>query len=217
MTSGSIRERLGAAYDALALKDQPRIGWVQHGVTDAESVAAHAWGTAYLCLLFADAAGVDGNRAVAIAVLHDVAEAVTGDFAARLAAQDRQVSETAKAQQEMAAMQRLLPPGSERLRGLWLEYEERSSPEGLFVRDMNLLDMCLQGLKYERDRRYDPDVYIPSQGGHRHLDEFFAGARARLAGELALQLYDVVHGWYLEARGGEGGPGAGATTPEAHP
>ena len=39
----------------------------------------------------------------------------------------------------------------------------------------------------------------------------------KLAGELALQLYDVVHGWYLEARGGEGGPGAGATTPEAHP
>lgn len=192
--------QLRLAYEALALKDEARVGWVQHGVQGAESVAAHAWGTAYLCLLFSEAAGVDQGKALAIAVLHDLAEARTGDVAARLDPLDRQVSESDKARRERDAMDELLPPPLERLRELWLGYEERSSPEALFVRDMNLLDMCLQGVKYERDGRYDPSVLVPSRGAHRHLDEFFDGARTRLHGDLARRLITQVHAWYVEAR-----------------
>src|SRR5690606_39493298 len=96
MTSDLERDRLDLAYRALALKDEARVGWVQHGVREPESVAGHAWGTAYLCLLFADAAGVDRDHAVAIAVVHDLAEALTGDFAARLDPTDRQEYEAEK-------------------------------------------------------------------------------------------------------------------------
>ena len=200
MTPEGQSERLQLAYLALPLKDELRTGWVQHGVQDAESVAAHSWGTAYLCLLFAEAAGVDRGRAVEIAVLHDLAEAFTGDYATRLDPRDRQVTEDAKAEGARAAMEELLPPAANGLRELWLAYEERSSPEAVFVRDMNLLDMCLQGLKYERDGRYDPNVLIPSRGGHRHLDEFFAGAEHRFSGALARQLFETVYAWYVEAR-----------------
>ncbi len=192
--------RLRLAYEALPLKDELRTGWVQHGVRGAESVAAHAWGTAYLCLLFGEAAGVDVGRALAIAVLHDLAEATTGDHAARLHPGDRKVTEAAKAAAEYAAIEKLLPEAATHLRQLWLDYEERTSGEALFVRDMNLLDMCLQGLKYERDRRYDPGVLIPSKGGHRHLDEFYAGAQERFSTDLGRQLFAVVHAWYLSAR-----------------
>ncbi|MFA5593869.1 MAG: HD family hydrolase [Trueperaceae bacterium] len=201
MTKEGQTERLRRAYAALPLKDEPRTGWVQHGVQDAESVAAHSWGTAYLCLLFAEQAGVDRAKAVEIAVLHDLAEARTGDVAARLDPLDRTVSEAHKSASELAAMEELLPPELGDLHAAWLAYEERSTPEAVFVRDMNLLDMCLQGVKYERDRRYDPTVLIPSQGGHRHLDEFFAGAQARLSTAVAKELYEVVHAWYLQARG----------------
>ncbi len=194
-------DRLQLAYRASALKDEPRAGWVQHGIRDPESVAGHAWGTAYLCLLFADAAGVDPREAVAIAVVHDLAEATTGDFAARLDPNDRQVSEAAKAEQERRAIEELLPDGVAHVRALWEAYENRASPEALFVRDMNLIDMCLQGVRYERERRYDPSVRVPSQGGHRHLDEFFAGAEARLNGALAKRLFAVVNAWYVAARG----------------
>jgi putative hydrolase of HD superfamily len=193
-------DTLRLAYDALALKDQARTGWVQHGVSRPESVAAHAWGTAYLCLLFAEAAGVNRERAVIIAVLHDLAEATTGDFAARLEAADRQITEDEKSAIEQRAIVKLLPEGTGDLRGLWQAYELRTDAEARFVRDMNLIDMCLQAVKYESEGRYDPAVLIPSSGGHRHLDEFFLGARARLQGELAKQLFDAVHDWYLEAR-----------------
>lgn len=193
-------QRLQSAYNALALKDEARRGWVQHGVSAPESVAAHSWGTAYLCLLFAEAAGVDRDHAVVIAVLHDLAEAETGDFAARLYSGDRETSEADKRRLEEHAMARLLPPKLAPLRDLWQEYETRANPTARFVRDMNLIDMCLQALRYELLRRYDAGVVVPSAGGHRHLDEFFLGAEAKLHAPLAKRLLAEIHARYQRGK-----------------
>ena len=193
-------QRLESAYDALALKDQARRGWVQHGVVAPETVAAHSWGTAYLCLLFADAAGVNRDHAVAIAVLHDLAEAETGDFAARLHGGDREVSEAEKSRLEENAITKLLPAELTPLRDLWQQYETHANPAARFVRDMNLIDMCLQALRYELLRRYDASVVVPSAGGHRHLDEFFLGAERRLQGALAKRLLAEIHDRYQRGK-----------------
>ena len=200
MTVTGWEERLALAYAAYRLKDEPRVGWVMHGVAGPESVAAHSWGTAYLCLLFAADAGVDLGRALAIALVHDLAEATTGDFAARAAATDRPVSEAEKARLERDAIADLLPPRQAALHELWRAYEDRADPAARFVRDMNLIDMCLQGLLYEREARYDADVQVPSEGGHRHLDEFFLSAEWRLEGEVAKRLFGSVRLEYEKAR-----------------
>lgn len=200
MTVTGLEERLALAYAAYRLKDEPRVGWVMHGVAGPESVAAHSWGTAYLCLLFAADAGVDLGRALAIALVHDLAEATTGDFAARAAATDRPVSEAEKARLERDAIADLLPPRQAALHELWRAYEERADPAARFVRDMNLIDMCLQALLYEREARYDADVQVPSEGGHRHLDEFFLSAEWRLEGEVAKRLFGSVRLEYEKAR-----------------
>lgn len=200
MTVTGLEERLALAYAAYRLKDEPRVGWVMHGVAGPESVAAHSWGTAYLCLLFAADAGVDLGRALAIALVHDLAEATTGDFAARAAATDRPVSEAEKARLERDAIADLLPPRQAALHELWRAYEDRADPAARFVRDMNLIDMCLQALLYEREARYDADVQVPSEGGHRHLDEFFLSAEWRLEGEVAKRLFDSVRLEYEKAR-----------------
>lgn len=200
MTVTGWEERLALAYAAYRLKDEPRVGWVMHGVAGPESVAAHSWGTAYLCLLFAADAGVDLGRALAIALVHDLAEATTGDFAARAAATDRPVSEAEKARLERDAIADLLPPRQAALHELWRAYEDRADPAARFVRDMNLIDMCLQALLYEREARYDADVQVPSEGGHRHLDEFFLSAEWRLEGEVAKRLFGSVRLEYEKAR-----------------
>ncbi|MBW7916005.1 MAG: HD domain-containing protein [Trueperaceae bacterium] len=200
MTVTGLEERLALAYAAYRLKDEPRVGWVMHGVAGPESVAAHSWGTAYLCLLFAADAGVDLGRALAIALVHDLAEATTGDFAARAAATDRPVSEAEKARLERDAIADLLPPRQAALHELWRAYEDRADPAARFVRDMNLIDMCLQALLYEREARYDADVQVPSEGGHRHLDEFFLSAEWRLEGEVAKRLFGSVRLEYEKAR-----------------
>lgn len=231
---------LELAYAAMRLKDEPRAGWVMHGVHDPESVAAHSWGTAYLCLLFAAEAGVDAARAVAMAVVHDIAEAKTGDFAARAAMEDRAVTEAEKAELERAAVLELLPGAAAVLGGtagsegvgslggaggldgarsldgaagqggsgadpdspaaLWRAYEDRADAEAVFVRDMNLIDMCLQALRYEREARYDADVLIASRDSHRHLDEFFLSAEWRLSTPLARRLFASIEAQYRSAR-----------------
>lgn len=209
MAPDDVSERLRLASAAYALKDEPRGGWVMHGVQRPESVAAHSWGTAYLCLLFAADAGVDVGRALAIAVLHDVAEAKTGDFVSRASEADRHVATDDKARLELDAVRELLPPAAGGLRQLWQAYEDRADPEARFVRELNLIDMCIEALRYERGARYDPEKYIPSSGAHRHLDEFFLSAEQRLESELGLRLYRAVRAEY-DALRAAGGAGSGA-------
>lgn len=176
---------LGYLLHAYRLKDRPRAGWRLRGVEDGESVADHTWGTALLCLLYAEAAGVDRLAALEIAVLHDLAEAEIGDLPSLADPAERPVDEAEKARLEreaMDALERFWPgaPGR-RVRARWQAYEDRDGTAARFVRDMNLLDMCLQALIYEREGRYDPDAELPAFGRHPHLDEFFASAEARVA------------------------------------
>jgi len=201
-STGLHDPRLVLALDALRLKDEPRRGWVLRGVRGPESVAAHAWGTAWLCLLFAEEAGVDVGTALAIATVHDLAEAQTGDVAARAHAADRTMSEADKAAAERRAIERMLGRGHPRTRALWQAYEDRASAEARFVRDMNLLDMCLQALAYQLQGRYDPDVVLPSRDRHRALDEFFASAEPRLTSTLARRAFEELRRAYVRASGG---------------
>lgn len=155
------------------------------GVDGAESVADHSWGTALLCLHFAAAAraelpSLDADRALAMAVVHDLAEVATGDTPYDPAAPaDRAL----KAARERAALDRLFPDdhGAQTI-ALWQEYEEARTDTARFVRDMNLVEMCLQAKRYqERD-------------GHPLIGEFSASSRPRAGTDLARGLIDAIAG-----------------------
>jgi putative hydrolase of HD superfamily len=195
-----------ALLSALALKDERRTGWRLRGIEAPETVAGHTWGVAYLCLLYADRAGVDPDRAVRLAVLHDLAEAETGDEPTRADSNAEQPDSEQKERRERAAVDRLLAPFADRevdgesLQSAWEAYESRDSPEARFVKDMDLIDMCLQALYYEREGRYDPTVDRPAFEEYDRLDEFFATAEPRLQTDVGRALYDAVHERYERAR-----------------
>ena len=177
------------------LKDEPRVGWRLRHIRNPESVADHSWGTALLCMMFAAEAGVDEHEALRIALVHDLAEAETGDIASRERPEDRDVSIDEKARLELAAMESLLNGSHPRLREAWERYENRATPAAVFVRDMNLIDMCLQALFYERERRYDP-----SSCAENVLDEFFRSAAARLSTDTGRTLFAAVEAAYQTVR-----------------
>jgi putative hydrolase of HD superfamily len=186
---------------AYSLKDQPRTGWVMRNIQGPESVASHSWATAVLCLLFAQDAGVDTFRAVRIALIHDLAEAEIGDIAARANETDRDVSITEKARMEQAAIQSLLSDADEgELQRLWQEYEDATTSEALFVREMNLIDVCLQALKYEQEGRYDPNETNDHFTQFRNLDEFFVTTRQKLKTPLGKRLHSEIEAQYRQAR-----------------
>ena len=200
---------IDALLDAYALKDERRTGWQLRGVADPESVAAHAWGVAYLVLALGDRfrgdlPGLDLDRALRLAVVHDVAEAETGDVATRADSTADPVDPAAKEAAEREAMADLAGPLPDRVRDAWEAYEARESPEAVLVKECDLLDVCLQAVIYERDARYDPADGDPDAfREYDDLDEFFATAEPRLRTETGNALFARLRDRYRAARDGE--------------
>lgn len=213
MRSG-LHKLLDRAIEYTELKDVERSGWVLRGVENPESVADHSWGTAQLCLLFAPHARVerdlpqlDPHRAVSMALVHDLAEVRVGDIPRRADADPGSV--VAKTRQETAAIMHLTStdgldddtPAALSLHlvnDLWQEYEEGSSAAARFVRDMNLIDMCLQALVYERDHRYDADSGEDAFPDYPRMDEFFETSRARFGTAIGRHIHRMVESRYRE-------------------
>lgn len=206
-----MSDEIATLHEILSLKDEIRTGWQLRGVSQPESVAAHTWGVSFLCLVYGDRMAAEFEtrgqtlsvgRALQLAVVHDLAEAETGDFPTRADSTAETVSEATKERLERAAVGSLTAPlGTDQIRSLWEEYEARETPESVFVKEMDLVDMCLQALVYESERRYDPgsdtrNAFVE----FTHLDEFFATAEPRLQTELGRSLYEEVHDRYTEIR-----------------
>ena len=193
----STDSRLDRFIDALPLKEERRTGWQLRGVEQPESVADHSWGTAYLCLLFADEAGVDADSACRMAVVHDLAEARTGDVATRVARMDDPAVKEEKRVREAAAMDRLLDGvDQEKIRASWEEYEASVSETARFVRDMNMIDLCAQAFCYERDRRYDEHASREHFRGWERMAEFFATTEPRLSTSVGRRLFSELRARY---------------------
>ena len=197
---------LDALLDAYALKDERRTGWQLRGVDAPESVAAHAWGVAYLVLALGDRfredlPAVDLDRALRLAVVHDVAEAETGDVATRADSTADRVDPAAQEAAEREAMTDLAGPLPDRVRDAWEAYEARDSPEAVLVKECDLLDVCLQAVIYERDDRYDPAAGDPDAfREYDDLDEFFATTEPRLRTETGRALFARLRDRYRAAR-----------------
>jgi putative hydrolase of HD superfamily len=156
------------------LKRVPRTGWLDRGIPsgEAESVADHTFRVALLAWL-AVGPGLDRDRVLKLALLHDLAEAVTGDLppydpdalqeveeedrAAILNRRHVRSEERAAAKRaaEAAAMADLLtdlPEGlAGELRELWRELEDGMSGEARFVKQADKLETYLQSLEYQAD------------------------------------------------------------------
>ncbi|HEV8359378.1 MAG TPA: HD domain-containing protein, partial [Candidatus Thermoplasmatota archaeon] len=74
-----VPAELALVLEAEALKRTPRAGWKRVGIARPESVADHSWRLALMAMLYAEMLGLDAGKAARIAVLHDLAEARTGD------------------------------------------------------------------------------------------------------------------------------------------
>lgn len=144
MQSEEIEAILGLLRRAEGLKDTLRSGHTSAG--RAESTAEHSWRLCLMAMLFAeDLPGIDMARLLRLCILHDLAEAVTGDIPATDQGGE---APGGKAAAERAAMRSLLvglPAARQaRLLGLWEEYEAASSPEAVLAKGFDKLETILQ-------------------------------------------------------------------------
>ncbi len=174
------------------LKTTPRTGWAMRGVPAPESVADHSHGVAQIALLLSEPMAasreqpqgkpLDRQKLLAMAILHDLVESVTGDLSLGAS---RHLPAGAKARGEQSALAELLAgaPFADRWSQLCREFEEQQSPEARLVRDADRLDLLTQALVYERTT------------GNRDLHDFWHFAPPdsfshELSRELATQLHE---------------------------
>ena len=204
--TGPVNSAVNAVCAAYELKDERRTGWQLRGVDDPESVAAHSWGVAYLVVAFGDRfrdelPGVDLDRALRLAVVHDAAEALTGDVATRADETADPIDREAKAAAEREAMATLADPLPDRIADAFATYEARETPEAVLVKECDLLDTCVQAVVYEREDRYDPAAGDPTAfTEYDALDEFFATTEQRLQTDAGRVLFDRLRARYRHHR-----------------
>jgi len=162
------------------LKETPRAGWALRGIAHPESVAGHSHRVALLALVLAPRADppLDPARCVAMALVHDLAEALVGDITPFDG-----ISADEKRRRESDAMRRLAALADDgALLGLWREYDAAETAEARFVKELDKLETVLQASEYgARD-----DV------GHAALGEFWDAAEARLTSAGTRALLDAL-------------------------
>jgi putative hydrolase of HD superfamily len=141
-------ERLEGMIDFLqsasALKDTLRTGRTASG--RRESTADHSWRLCLLAMLLADdLEGVDLVRLLQLCLVHDLAEAVTGDVPA-----PDQAAADGRKERDRDALRQLCAPLPEDLRrrieALCAEYDSGGSPESLMAKGLDKIETMLQHL-----------------------------------------------------------------------
>lgn len=143
--NGSLLDLL---LESQVLDRIPRSGYLLRGVAEPESIAEHSFHVAFLVFTLASRiAGIDGARALEIALLHDLAEMRVGDLPRTCA---HYFPDGAKQTAEARAMADILAPLPERARELYREYAAGATPEARLVKACDKLQLMLKVAVYER-------------------------------------------------------------------
>ncbi|KAJ0985822.1 hypothetical protein J5N97_004178 [Dioscorea zingiberensis] len=153
-----------------SLKATKRKGWVNHGIKGPESIADHMYRMALMALIVDDIPGVNRERCIKMAIVHDIAEAIVGDITP-----SDGVPKEEKSRLEQAALNEMcevLGGGlrADEIKELWAEYENNSSPEANLVKDFDKVEMILQALEYEMAHGKILDEFFLSTAGKFQTD-----------------------------------------------
>ena len=158
------------------LKTTPREGWRRLGIVEPESIADHMYRMsimAMLCPQALRARGLNVERAVRMALVHDMAESLVGDITPVDG-----VDKVEKSRRESDTInyltQRLLGlelgsahrgridtgmfTGAQEMMELWQEYEDSITLEAKFVHDVDKIELVLQMMEYERRGKGNVDL-----------------------------------------------------------
>ncbi|XP_047330769.1 5'-deoxynucleotidase HDDC2 [Impatiens glandulifera] len=147
------------------LKTTKRAGWVKRDVKDPESISDHMYRMGLMALISSDLPGVNRDKCIKMAIVHDIAEAIVGDITP-----DDGIPKLEKSRREQEALNHMCKllgegPRAKEMHELWLEYEENSTLEAKVVKDFDKVEMILQALEYETEQGKDLDEFFQSTAG----------------------------------------------------
>ncbi|KAE8673242.1 hypothetical protein F3Y22_tig00111799pilonHSYRG00052 [Hibiscus syriacus] len=144
------------------LKTTKRKGWINHGIKGPESVADHMFRMALMALIASDLPGVNRERCIKIAIVHDIAEAIVGD---------------------------ITPSCAEEIQELWAEYENNASLEANLVKDFDKVELILQALEYEMELgKVLDEIFLSTEGKFRDWQKL--GQRDKFKEKITIDRQD---------------------------
>ena len=181
-------------HDFLTLKKIRRTGWQLRGIRDGESLADHCFGVVLLTHLLSPMfSGIDKNKAVAMAIVHELGECRVGDIPYTALAYFPEKSEL-----ETRAVKDILAPLAPEISGenleLFVEFEAGTTIEARFVRAIDKLEMLITAAEYEKAGFSGLTDFWNNDSTFKHLEEFVALAdyakhlkqqrKLRISGEI---------------------------------
>ena len=186
------RRLISSLEHIYALKTIPRSGWLQSGIDarGVESIAAHSYGMSILLLYLRatlQSNGVNVERALNMALLHDIAESIVGDLTPR-----DNVLESTKYEAEAAAFEQIVQDvqEGEYFKNLWQDFESNKSPEARVVKRIDKLDMLIQAYLYEKKYEMRLDSFW------ENMDDMFKGSESE-------SIYNYIKSNRFEFKGNE--------------
>ena len=156
------------------LKTTLRWGKVISG-NRSESTAEHSWRLAMMAFLLARELKleIDIDKAIMIALVHDLAEAITGDIPANLTRGNKDLTEE-KRINETKAFEKFrdslnVELGQE-INELWLEFEDFDTEEGKFVQGLDKIEAMVHALDIDFNgfSRFDSIITYADEAVERY-------------------------------------------------
>ena len=133
----------------LRLKCVKRAGWVSKvRVNDPESVADHSYSMCAISMVLSDMLRLDTEKVMKMVILHDLAEAITGDYT------PEEITKKHKLSQERIAINLILCRLPLNIRSnyakIWQEYILNKTHVARFVHSIDKMEMVLQARRYAK-------------------------------------------------------------------
>ena len=128
----------------------PREGWKKKvGIEHPESVADHSYVTAIMSMVFSDTVGLNTEKILKMALLHDMAESITGDFTPEdISKENKKIVEN----EVMGEILSKLPSKlGDEYKTIWTEYVQENSKEASLMHEIDRFEMAIQAVKYSSE------------------------------------------------------------------
>ena len=132
----------------LELKNVPRQGWKEKlEINNLESVADHSYSTTVMSMILSDIEGLNTEKIVRMALLHDLAESVIGDITPDSIRKNEKISK------ENLAMKQILKNLPNKIGEIyfeiWNEYQKNFTEEAILLHSIDKLEMAFQAKFYQ--------------------------------------------------------------------
>ena len=134
----------------LMLKTIHREGWKENlQINYPESVADHSYSVSVMSMILADLEGLNTEKIIKMALLHDLAESIIGDITPGSMKNDDKITK------ENQAMKKILLNLPSKIRKsyleIWDDYQNNSSQESNLLHDIDKLEMAFQAKFYQEN------------------------------------------------------------------